>query len=310
MFDSARRPKLTSRTCLFPMTLNILATSRHAVYATGDFRLTTGARRHDDLNLQKLIPVIKLGWCGVVAFSGIGRYGSLDVGAWIVQQVRDRQPDEPAMLFVERLKMADKLLERIPEQYRYLTIAMAGFIQRNPFYIVITNCTDDHGKPLLHRLPHLETHIRKPKKPEVRVFGSGADHVSDLDLAPLRQELMRHRPVAFEEELGRLNELVASRDRSVSVPCVVGRMDAAGIGAVRPLNIDASRGYFPDFVRDQMLSVGIVGYELKHDAAGNALPQSWTGTAIRRSGVVGSGAYSISAHAFRNVGSAIMGAKQ
>src|SRR5262245_14400551 len=111
------------------MTLNILGTSRHAVYVTGDFRMTTRNRpAADNLNVQKLIPVVKLGWCGIVAFSGVGRTSSgLDVGGWIVDQVRDEHPDEHIAHFLERLKSADRWLARLPDKERYLSIVMAGF---------------------------------------------------------------------------------------------------------------------------------------------------------------------------------------
>lgn len=182
---------------------------------------------------------------------------------------------------------------------------MTGFIQRHPFLAVITNCEDADGTPLPDRLPRLVAYKRKAKTPEVRALGSGATSIRKEELARLRDLLTRHDPAAFEDELSQLNALVAARNESVSAQCVVGRMDAGGNGAVRPMSIDFSGGYMPDFVRRQMAAAGILGFETKFDSEGKALPQAWIGMTIKRTGVVGHGAIAGVMHAFRNAGPAI-----
>ena len=74
------------------MTLNIMLTSRSAVYLSGDFRLTyLGAGWSDDLNTQKIVPVIKYEWCALVAFTGVAITSGTDVGDWLSEQM-DRIP--------------------------------------------------------------------------------------------------------------------------------------------------------------------------------------------------------------------------
>jgi hypothetical protein len=75
------------------MTLNICLTTRNAVYLSGDFRLTytQGQKRwfEDNFDSQKLIPIVKYGWCGLVAFCGVAKLpNGRQVGDWIAEQVR------------------------------------------------------------------------------------------------------------------------------------------------------------------------------------------------------------------------------
>jgi hypothetical protein len=53
------------------MTLNLILTSKDAVYLSGDFRLTSTkdqAALPDSYGTQKLIPVIRHGWAALIAY--------------------------------------------------------------------------------------------------------------------------------------------------------------------------------------------------------------------------------------------------
>src|SRR3954470_9765363 len=74
------------------MTLNIILTSRDAVYLSGDFRLTSTkdqAPLPDSYDTQKLIPVIRDAWSAFVAYMGVASAPPLksDMGQWIVEQM-------------------------------------------------------------------------------------------------------------------------------------------------------------------------------------------------------------------------------
>ena len=54
------------------MTLNLLLTSSSAAYLSGNFRLTYLNNEHrDELDTQKLIPVIRYNWGTLIAYSGV-----------------------------------------------------------------------------------------------------------------------------------------------------------------------------------------------------------------------------------------------
>jgi len=53
------------------MTLNLMLTSKEAVYLSGDFRLTSikdQAALPDSYDTQKLIPVIRHDWSALIAY--------------------------------------------------------------------------------------------------------------------------------------------------------------------------------------------------------------------------------------------------
>ena len=56
------------------MTLNLMLTSRDAVYLSADFRLTSTrdqAAISDSYDTQKLIPVVRRDWSALIAYSGV-----------------------------------------------------------------------------------------------------------------------------------------------------------------------------------------------------------------------------------------------
>src|SRR5882762_8993985 len=111
------------------MTLNLLFTSRHAIYLTGDFRFTykdKGRPPVDDIFAQKLVPVIKAEWCALVSFCGVAKTSTgIDVGDWIVEQARQAVIGEKFADFVGRLRGADRGLAPLDD--KRLTILITGF---------------------------------------------------------------------------------------------------------------------------------------------------------------------------------------
>jgi hypothetical protein len=74
------------------MTLNLMLTSKEAVYLSADFRLTSvqhGTALPDNYDTQKLIPMIRHDWAALIAYMGVASAPPLinNMGQWIVDQV-------------------------------------------------------------------------------------------------------------------------------------------------------------------------------------------------------------------------------
>ena len=79
------------------MTLNLMLTSKDAVYLSGDFRLVSiehQAPLPDSYDTQKLIPVIRQEWAALTAYMGIASAPPLidDMGQWIGEQLETIPP--------------------------------------------------------------------------------------------------------------------------------------------------------------------------------------------------------------------------
>ena len=86
------------------MTLNLMLTSKDAVYLSGDFRLTSIrdlAPIPDSYDTQKLIPVIRHAWTALIAYMGVASAPPLidNMGQWIVDSIYQR--DYNVILAVE-----------------------------------------------------------------------------------------------------------------------------------------------------------------------------------------------------------------
>jgi hypothetical protein len=292
------------------MTLNIAATTRHAVFLTGDFRLSRGSRREDDTTVQKIVPVVKKGWCALVAYSGIGRFNSFDVGRWIAEQSRFGDTGESLSDYLERLRSADRWLSRVPSESRWLTICVVGFRGRDPFVQVISNAHNRDGVRSDKRLAALETFKAKARKAEVRLFGSGANRIERAEMDGLRELLAQNKPDAMLHALSIINANIASRDDTVSRECVVGYIDASGSGRVAPCGIEETDHYLPDFVVRSLKDNGFVGFKPKFDEDGAELPPLWRGMTFKRQGTPGKDSVTAVIHVFRNVAEGLVGELQ
>src|SRR5215471_8873685 len=100
------------------MTLNLMLTSKDAVFLSADFRLTSatdGAALPDSYNTQKLIPVIRQEWSALVAYMGVAYAPPLitDMGQWISEQVGSIPSDGDPSELSKRLVALNASLERI-----------------------------------------------------------------------------------------------------------------------------------------------------------------------------------------------------
>src|SRR6185436_438042 len=74
------------------MTLNLMLTSKDAVYLSGDFRLSSTKDQEplpDSYDTQKLIPVIRQDWAALIAYMGVASAPPLlsDMGQWIADEM-------------------------------------------------------------------------------------------------------------------------------------------------------------------------------------------------------------------------------
>ena len=291
------------------MTLNIACLSRHAVYLTGDFRLTPTRPGVDETTTQKIVPVIKTGWCALVAYSGVAQLPSgLDVGRWIAEQSRPEQMREPLADLLQRLHKAEQWLPRLNTAHRWLTICVVGFDGRHPFSYVFSNHLDGDGKST----PPTSTLLQvkdKPRKPTVRAFGSGARWMTAEERGAVRDLLVdNHEADATLHALGIVNARVAERTPTVSSACMVGYIDAAGNGRLTSCGVDESREYIPDFVSRDLAAKGVTSLVAKVDPLGKPLPRMWRGMTFKRQGTPGTDAVAVSLQVFRNVEAETVGA--
>src|SRR5690349_6906909 len=113
------------------MTLNLMLTSRDAVYLSGDFRLTSirdQAPLPDSYNTQKLIPVIRHGWTALIAYMGVASAPPLisDMGQWIAGEMDSIPLDAGFAELSRRLLRANVWLERIRGDRR-VAFSAVGF---------------------------------------------------------------------------------------------------------------------------------------------------------------------------------------
>jgi len=264
------------------MSLNLLLTSRHAAYLTGDFRLTFGPDRfQDNLLAQKIVPVLKFGWCGLISFCGVAITSTnIDVGDWISQQVHPQQLKERIEDFIGRLRSADAWLRPLRGNTR-ITISVVGFQGRRPFLLSLSNYQYLDGQPFPKVLSHLKMFEIKPKTPEIRVLGDVAA-VSADEKSSLRQHLMRpdsDGPMVMDA-LAKANWLAATRSAVISAECVVGRVIPTGLGWLRPYGVDRDSEYMPNYIRRDLEANGIDAFELKKNDRGDTLKPGWVQTAF------------------------------
>ncbi len=260
------------------MTLNLLFTSRHATYMTGDFRLTYRDRPPvDDIFAQKIVPVIKAEWCALASFCGVAKTSTgIDVGDWIVEQARQAVMGEKFADFVGRLRGADRWLAPLDD--KRITILITGFRGRKPFLVCLSNFQDIDGRLLGKTRPQLEKfELNNPKTATIRVFGD-PDSVLEKERLSLRDILSKNHADDAMYGMGFLadvNKKAATRGTTISEACVVGRLLPTGEGHMRAFGIDPDLEYMPNFVRRQFAVGGVVDFKPKTDDQGQPLKPAW-----------------------------------
>jgi hypothetical protein len=264
------------------VTLNLLVASRHGIHLSGDFRLTYRDQTYiDDLSVQKVIPVSRFAWTGLISFSGLARTPGLEVDQWLGdacalfdKRGRPRDARETLAQFLERVRSLDGWLSRVYGDKR-LTIVIAGFNGRKPFAVVISNHEDADGRPLNSVSPVLKQSVLKPRKVIARAFGFH-DAVRHHELSTLLDLADRNEPRQLADAMAALNATAATRDvpSTISSECVVGGLDPTGKGWARPYGINESSEYMPPFVRRSM-PPGSPGLLLKRGPGGEMLKPGW-----------------------------------
>jgi hypothetical protein len=261
------------------MTLNLILTSREPVFLSGDFRLTWRGKpvEPDNLDTQKLVPVIKRSWQALMAFTGVARtHRGTDVGDWVADQVSDIALDAPFEELVVRLKSAQEWLGQIPGDSR-LAFSVVGFVGRRPVAMCVSNFTDLFGRHSSSMSGELEVSRERPKTPRLRALG---DATAVLDAERLRLLAMlskRVAPTQVQLAMAETNMAAASRSFSISPECVTGFLLASGAAEITPHGIKAGVEYLPSFVKRQLSASGVTGFRRKFDDTGVPLAPQWVG---------------------------------
>jgi hypothetical protein len=285
------------------MTLNLMLTSKNAVYLSGDFRLTypdTG-NFTDNLDTQKLIPVIRFGWGALVAYTGVANAPApfRDMGDWVSAQIDSIPMKGSIEELPKRLLTADAWLAKISGEAP-LAFSIVGFIERRPFMMLVSNFLDLDGH-ITHLHSRLQVFRRKPKQPEVRIIGdTNAVQADDIKQLALLLQRCADRQV-IRENLAQVNARASQRSVLISQECVTGYLTPSGAAEVGPHGISYQVPYLPGFVLRDFLKKGVVGFVPKYDEHGNPLPPGWVGMTAKIEGGQGRDAIVAVVHAFRNV---------
>lgn len=263
------------------MTLNLMLTSPSAVYLSGDFRLTSASGTFtDNLNTQKLVPVIKFGWFGLVSFAGIGRTSAgVDVGEWLVAETAAIDPSAGLAELERRLIGADSWLAALGPDRRHIFSAV-GFNEGQPFAMAVSNYLDDQGR-YLPAVGNMQSHMVATNQPQVLVRGWERAVLPD-EISALRTALQGGiDPIQIQLLIASVNEAAAGRSTTISRKCVTGHLLRNGDGEMAPRGIPDTTEYMPLFVRRQLQVGDFRGFLLKQDTHGRPLPPYWVGMTLK-----------------------------
>lgn len=252
--------------------------SRHAVYLSGDFRLTySSGHFKDDLNIQKIIPVVRYGWGALVAYVGVASYPNVvkDMGEWIREQMDRIAMNGDVKEIPQRLLEANTLFKKMSEKKPH-AFSIVGFEGRKPFIMVISNFFDVNGVRTSVR-SELKTTIKKPKQSEILVVGDdiAIEFKEREDLKLIMSKNSDYQII--RKGMYQANIRASQRSKLISEQCVTGYLLASGSLEIGPHGINDKESYFPEFVKKDLIKQGIVGFKVKTDILGNHLPLKWIG---------------------------------
>jgi hypothetical protein len=269
------------------MTLNLMLTSKDAVYVSGDFRLTSVTDQTalpDSYHTQKVIPVIRRGWSALIAYMGIANAPPLisDVGQWIVEQMDSIPLEGNFSELSRRLLKFNLWLDRIRGDRR-IAFSVVGFWNERPFMMLLSNFLDSTGR-LVEAGPQLRAYMRRTNQPEVRAVGTTRPDIFErVRLERLLQAGSSRRlvPELIRHAAAEINANVARRSRgSISEQCVSGYLLRSGAAAIGGHGIPEDAECLPNWVRKDLERGGIIGFEpAKHE--GKVVPIQWKGTISR-----------------------------
>jgi hypothetical protein len=269
------------------MTLNLMLTSRDAVYLSADFRLMSVEDQtplRDSYDTQKLIPVIRQGWSALIAYMGIASAPPLidDMGQWIVDQI-DAVPaagDIPE--FSAQLLHLNRWLDRIRGDRR-IAISTVGFRARRPFMLLLSNFVDLDGR-VSAAGPQLRAYLRTPNQPEVRAVGSARPDVFErVRLVRMLQANAARGtvPQLIRQAVAEVNANVARRSAgAISEACVSGYLLRSGAAAIGGHGIPEHVACFPNWLRRDLEQEGVVGFDALEQIERTA-PMQWQGTTAK-----------------------------
>jgi hypothetical protein len=266
------------------MTLNLMLTSKDAVYLSGDFRLTSikdQAALPDSYDTQKVIPVIRRGWAALIAYMGVASAPPLisDVGQWIGEQMDSIPLDGHFSELSRRLLRFNPFLGRIRGDRR-VAFSVVGFWNQRPFMMLLSNFVDSQGH-IVEAGPQLRASLRRSTQPEVRAVGTIRPDVFERVRLEklLRAGSSRLVPEMTRQAVADINASVARRAQgSISEECVSGYLLRTGSAAIGGYRIPADAACLPNWVKKDLEKGGVIGFEPMERREGKVLPIQWKGT--------------------------------
>ena len=267
------------------MTLNLILTSKDAVYLSGDFRLMSipdQAALPDSYDTQKLIPVIRPGWAALIAYMGIASAPPLmsDMGQWIVEQMDSIPLDGSFSEIWRRLLKLNLWVGRIRGDRR-IALSVVGFSNQEPTMMLISNFLDLHGR-VTEAGPQLRAYLRRCNQPAVHAIGTvRPDIFQRVRLERLLQASSSRRlvPHLIRQAVAGINADVARRSQGwISEECVTGYLLRSGFAAIGAHGIPENAPCFPNWVRRDLEKGGVIGFEPGAQQEGKAAPVQWKAT--------------------------------
>jgi hypothetical protein len=265
------------------MTLNLMLTSKDAVYLSGDFRLVSvgdQAPLPDSYHTQKLIPVIRHNWAALIAYMGIASAPPLidDMGQWVMDQTDGIPPGAECTELATRLLQLNRWLDRIRGDRR-IALSVVGFRERRPFMMLLSNFVDLDGH-VTDAAPQLRAFLRTPNRPEVRAVGTARPDVFErVRLVRMLQANATRGvvPKMIRQAIAEINASVARRSAgSISEACVSGCLLRSGAAAIGGHGIPDSAACFPNWLRRDLERGGIVDFQPVEPVSTS--PIQWKGT--------------------------------
>src|SRR5262245_28830728 len=270
------------------MTLNLMLTSKDAVYLSGDFRLTSikdQAALPESYDTQKLIPVIRRGWAALIAYMGVASAPPLirDMGEWIVEQMDSIPPDGSFSELSRRLLRFNLWLGRIGGDRR-IAISVVGFWNQRPFMMLLSNFLDSSGH-IVDAGPQVRAYLRRSNQPEVRAVGTVRPDIFErVRLERLLQAGSSRGlvPELTRQAVAEVNASAARRSRgSISEECVSGYLLRTGSAAIGGHGIPDDAACLPNWVRRDLEKGSVIGFEPAEYVEGKVVPIQWKGTIAR-----------------------------
>jgi hypothetical protein len=204
------------------------------------------------------------------------------MGQWLVDQINAVPPDRGIPELLAQLLHLNRRLDRIRGDRR-IAISVVGFRNRGPFMMLLSNFVDLDGHVTVAG-PQLKAYVRTPNQPEVRAVGTARPDVFERVrlVRMLQANAVRGVvPQLIRQALADVNAKVAQRSGgAISQECVSGYLLRSGAAAIGSHGIPEDAACFPNWLRRDLATGGVVGFEpLKQIES--ASPIQWKGTTAK-----------------------------